>query len=442
MTSTLRFAPSPTGRLHLGNARTALVNWLLARQAGGRFVLRLDDTDRKRSTEEFARGITEDLAWLGLDWDDCIRQSARAALHATAFAGLRERGLVYPAYETAGELAEKRAAQRRLGQPPRYDRTALAHDAAERARLEREGRAPHWRFRLSGGEASWTDLVQGPLAIGTAALSDPVLVRADGAATYTLASVVDDLDCGITQIVRGDDHRTNTAVQIELMQALGGTPPAFGHLPLILGEGGAPLSKRSGDWSLDDWRKRGIEPHAIRLCLASLGTDRMAPPETSLAELIGDFDLGRFGRAAAVFDAGQLLRTSRDVFRAEPLEAVRDRPGCAGLTAAEWAILSPNVADPGELALWLAVLHEPFTPIHEDAPLLATAADLLPPVLDNASAAGWLAAVQESSGRRGKALYHPLRLALTGRTDGPKLGDLLPLLGRARVLCRLRGPTA
>lgn len=442
MTSILRFAPSPTGRLHLGNARTALVNWLLARQAGGRFILRLDDTDRERSTEAFAQGIVDDLAWLGLDWDLLIRQSARAAVHAAAFGRLRERGLVYPAYETAGELAEKRAAQRRLGQPPRYDRTALALDATDRARLEREGRVPHWRFRLSGGEVSWTDLVQGPIAIGTAALSDPVLVRADGVATYTLASVVDDLECGITRIVRGDDHRTNTAVQIELMRALGGTEPAFGHLPLILGEGGAPLSKRSGDWSLDDWRRRGIEPHAIRLCLASLGTDRMAPPGTSLEALIRDFDIGRFGRSAAVFDADQLRRTSRDVFRALPLEVVRNRPGCGGLDAAGWAVLGPNVADAGELADWLAVLHQPIEPVHEDADLLAGAAELLPPELDDVSAAAWLSAVQKSTGRRGKALYHPLRLALTGRTDGPRLGDLLPLLGRDRVLCRLRGATA
>jgi glutamyl-tRNA synthetase len=442
MTFNLRFAPSPTGRLHLGNARTALVNWLQARQAGGRFVLRLDDTDRQRSTEAFARSITDDLAWLGIDWDVCIRQSERAALYATAFAGLREQGLVYPAYETAEELADKRAAQRRLGQPPRYDRAALALDAADRAQLEGEGRAPHWRFRLSGAAIAWTDLVQGSVSIGTAALSDPVLVRADGVATYTLASVVDDLECGITQIVRGDDHRTNTAVQIELMRALGGMPPVFAHLPLILGAGGAPLSKRSGDWSLGDWRARGIEPHAIRLYLASLGTDRVAPPETSREALIREFDIGRFGRAGAVFDADQLARMSRGVFCALPLEAVRDRPGCAGIAAAEWAALRPNVADAGELARWLAVLHEPIKPVREDAELLGAAADLLPLALDDASAAAWLGAVQESTGRRGKALYHPLRLALTGRTDGPKLADLLPLLGRERVLRRLRGLTA
>ena len=438
----LRFAPSPTGRLHLGNARTALVNWLHARRHGGRFVLRLDDTDQERSTEAFREGIEADLAWLGLDWDGHVRQSERGALYAAALATLRERGLVYPAYETAEELAEKREAQRKGGLPPRYDRAALALDAADRARLEAEGRRPHWRFRLSGRAAAWRDLVQGPVSIPTAALSDPVLVKADGAVTYSLASVVDDLDLGITHIVRGDDHRTNTAVQIELMRALGGVPPAFAHLPLILGEGGAPLSKRTGDWSLDDWRRRGIEPQAIRLYLASLGTDRMAPAPTTLEALIQELDLGRFGRAAAVFDPGQLVRLSRDVFQALPLDAVRERPGCADLAADEWAVLRENVADCDELAAWLAVLREPMRPVVEDAEFLRAAADLLPPTLDDGTAAAWVGAVRQATGRRGKALYHPLRLALTGRADGPKLADLLPLLGRERVWHRLCGDIA
>ena len=442
MATILRFAPSPTGRLHLGNARTALVNWLYARKTGGRFVLRLDDTDPERSSEESRMAIEADLAWLGLDRDRYVRQSGRAGLHAAAFAGLRERGLVYPAYETREELHEKREAQRQQGLPPRYDRAALALDAGDRARLEARGRLPHWRFRLSGAVVTFVDLVQGPVSIPTSALSDPVLVKADGTATYTLASVVDDLDLGITHVIRGDDHRTNTAVQIELMRALDGVAPTFAHLPLILGPGGAPLSKRSGDWSLDDWRRRGIEPHAVRLYLSSLGTDRLAPSDRTVEELIRDLDLARFGRTAAIFDPDQLLRLSREVFRSLPLEAMRARPGCADITPDEWAALRQNVADAKELLTWLAVLREPLRPVIEDPPFLAAVADLLPPGLDDEAAASWLREVQARTGRRGRDLYHPLRLALTGVTDGPGLADLLPLLGRERVLRRLRGETA
>ncbi len=441
MATILRFAPSPTGRLHLGNARTALVNWLYARKTGGRFVLRLDDTDPERSSEPSRVAIEADLAWLGLDRDRYVRQSERAGLHAAAFADLRERGLVYPAYETREELREKREAQRRNGLPPRYDRAALGLDAGDRARLEARGRLPHWRFRLSGAVVTFADLVQGPVSIPTSALSDPVLVKADGAATYTLATVVDDLDLGITHVIRGDDHRTNTAVQIELMRALGGAAPAFAHLPLILGPGGAPLSKRSGDWSLDDWRRRGIEPQAIRLYLASLGTDRLAPAATTMEALAQDLDLGRFGRTAALFDPGQLVRLSREVFQSLPLLAVRERPGVADVTSDEWAALRSNVANARELEAWLGVLRRPLRPVVEDPAFLDAAADLLPPTLDAAAAAGWLRAVQARTGRRGRDLYHPLRLALTGVTDGPALADLLPLLGRERVCRRLRGET-
>lgn len=296
MPPTLRFAPSPTGRLHLGNARTALINWLYARRHGGRLLLRIDDTDRERSTAAFAAEIERDLHWLGLDWDARLRQSERGAVYEAAFTRLRAAGAVYPAYETAEELAAKRAAQRARGQPPVYDRAALELTEPERLALEAEGRRPHWRFRLSGEAVPWSDLVQGEISIPGGSLSDPVLRKADDSWTYTLASVVDDVDLAISHVIRGDDHRTNTAVQIELFHALGAEPPAFAHLPLLTGPGGAPLSKRSGDWSLDDYRRQAIEPHAIRLVLASIGTDRQATPETSLDDLIQTFELARFGQ--------------------------------------------------------------------------------------------------------------------------------------------------
>jgi glutamyl-tRNA synthetase len=443
MTPVLRFAPSPTGRLHLGNARAALLNWLFARHHDGRLILRIDDTDRERSTEAFAAAIEADLAWLGIDWDDRHRQSERGDRYFRVMARLIAEGRVYPAFETPEELAAKRTAQRARGLPPVYDRAALALTPAERAALEAAGRQPHWRFRLSDRAVAWSDLVQGALAVPAGSLSDPVLQKADGGWTYTLASVVDDSTMGITHVIRGDDHRTNTAVQIELFRAMGAEPPAFAHLPLVTGPGGAPLAKRAGAWSLDDYRAKGIEPHAIRLVLASLGTDRQVPPDTTVEELIRDFDLARFGRTSAVLDEEQLRRTSAVVFQALPLEEARRRSGLADLSAAEWQALRQNAATPAELLAWRRILREPLAPVIEDAAFLATAAALLPEPLDDAAAgAAWLDAVRQATGRKGKALFHPLRLALTARDDGPKLADLLPLLGRERTRRRLLGESA
>ncbi len=439
----LRFAPSPTGRLHLGNARTALVNWLFARHHGGRLILRLDDTDRERSTAAFAAGIEDDLRWLGLDWDAHYRQSERGAVYAAAFARLQAGGAVYPAYETADELQAKRAAQRAKGLPPVYDRAALQLGPAERSALEAKGRQPHWRFRLSGASVGWSDLVQGDIVVPGGSLSDPILRKADGGWTYTLASVVDDVDLAVSHIIRGDDHRTNTAVQVELFRALGAEQPAFAHLPLLTGPGGAPLSKRSGDGSVHDYREQGIEPHAIRLVLASIGTDRQAAPETSLEDLVETFDLARFGRTSAVLDPDALTRISAAVFQSLPLEVVKQQSGLADLTVAEWRVLQQNARTPGELRAWHRLLREPLAPVIEDRALLETAADLLPePLPDAETAAAWLDAVKQATGAKGRALMHPIRLALTARDDGPKLADLLPLLGRERALRRLRGETA
>jgi len=441
MPPVVRFAPSPTGHLHLGNARTALVNWLFARHHGGSVILRIDDTDRERSTSTFETAIQEDLRWLGLDWDVLERQSERGRVHEAAFARLEASGRVYRAYETAEELEQKRAAQRRAGLPPRYDRAALALSDGERRALEATGRRPHWRFRLSGEVVAWHDLVQGEIAVSSGALSDPVLRRADGGWTYTLASVVDDAALGVSHVIRGDDHRTNTVVQIELLLALGATLPAFAHLPLLTGPGGAPLAKRSGAWSLADYRRKGVEPHAIRLYLAALGTDTAAAAATTLGELVEGFDLARFGRSSAVFDEAQLARLSAAVFQAQPYEAVRARLG--QLSPAEWSLLRGNAGELEELAGWRRVIHAPLAPVIEDATLLDQAAALLPERLDDAAtAAAWLEAVKQATGQQGRALFHPIRMATTGRGDGPKLADLLPLLGRERVYRRLKGETA
>lgn len=443
MTPVLRFAPSPTGRLHLGNARAALVNWLFARHHEGRLILRLDDTDVARSTDTFAAAIEEDLAWLGLDWDQKHRQSERGASYAAALASLQASGHVYPAYETPEELAAKRDVQRASGLPPVYDRAALTLSQSERAAFEAGGRAPYWRFRLSGQAVQWRDLVQGEVTIPGGSLSDPVLAKANGGWTYTLASVVDDAEMGITHIVRGDDHRTNTAVQLELFKALGAELPAMAHLPLITGPAGAPLAKRSGAWSLADYRARGIEPHAIRLVLAALGTDRQWPPETTVRALIDGFDLARFGRTSATLDDEQIARASAAVFQALPLEEVRMRDDLGDLGEAEWQCFRQNAGTPADIVAWRRLAGEPLTPRIEDAEFLAAAAEFLPETLDDArAAAAWLEAVSKATGRKGRALFHPIRLALTARDDGPKLADLLPLLGSERIRRRLLGETA
>ncbi|RMF74404.1 MAG: glutamate--tRNA ligase, partial [Alphaproteobacteria bacterium] len=298
----VRFAPSPTGHLHLGNVRAAVLNWLFARRHGGRFILRFDDTDPGRVREEYVTAIREDLAWLGLDWDEEIRQSSRIDRYRAAAERLKEAGRLYPCYETPEELALKRRVQRMRGRPPVYDRTALGLSEEERARLEAEGRRPHWRFLLATDAAvEWEDLIRGHQRIDPASLSDPVLIRADGSFLYLLPSVVDDIDLGVTHVIRGEDHVTNTAEQIQLITALGGKLPAFAHFPLMLGPDGRPLSKRAGDISLRRLREEGVLPLAVLALLATLGTGRAPESVTSREELIADFDIGAFSKAAVRF---------------------------------------------------------------------------------------------------------------------------------------------
>jgi glutamyl-tRNA synthetase len=446
MTPTVRFAPSPTGVLHLGNARTAVVNWLFARQDGGRFILRIDDTDRARSEERFIEAIRQDLRWLGLVWDEEHRQSLRAQVHEAAFERLRAAGRVYPCFETAEELEAKREAQRAKGRPPRYDRWALTLGDADRARLEAEGRRPHWRFRLGDGPAAFTDLVKGPRSIDLQSLSDPVLRREDGGATYLFASVVDDAAMGITDVIRGEDHLANTAVQLELIGALGERAPAFAHLPLVLDAAGGKVSKRAGAASLAELRDRGIEPLAILQLLATLGTGQPADPAASLDDLVARFSLSSFGQAQPHLDPGDLDRLSAEVVHRLPFEAVRDRLEAIGIPAPDaafWEAVRGNLARVAEALDWWRITKEPLEPKIVDEALLASAAVLMLDRLESPEdAEAWLDDVKEVTGRRGKALDQPLRLALTGREHGPEMKLLLPLIGRERARRRLLGETA
>ncbi len=435
----VRFAPSPTGRLHVGNARAALLNWLFARKSGGNFLLRLDDTDTARSTEDFARGIEADLRWLGLDWDRFARQSDRLALYTAATDKLKQSGRLYPAYETSEELELRRKIQLSQKKPPVYDRAALKLTDADRARLEGEGRRPHWRFRLDHGITAWDDLIHGRVEIDTASLSDPVLVRSDGYPLYTLSSVVDDGDLGITHVIRGEDHVTNTAAQVQLFAALGYAVPTFGHFSWLLDAEGAGLSKRIGSLSLADLRDQGYEPMALNSLLARLGSADPVEPRLDLQALVAGFDLGRFSRAPARLDPHELDLLNAKILHASEFAAVRDRLP-AGATEAFWRAVRGNIARLAEAADWWPVIGGDIAAVIEDPAVVAAAAETLPAEpWDATTWKAWTQAISARTGAKGKALFHPLRLALTGRDKGPEMAPLLPLIGRDRVLGRLTG---
>lgn len=432
-----RFAPSPTGRLHVGNIRTALHNWMLARKAGGTFLLRIDDTDATRSREEYVEAIREDLAWLGIAPDREERQSQRLDAYQTAFNKLREAGRIYPAYETAQELELKRKIQLGRGMPPIYDRAALKLTGEERAEKEAQGVAPHWRFKLNHDEPiQWEDGVRGSQKFDPAQLSDPVIRRADGSWLYMLPSTVDDIDMGVTQVLRGEDHVSNTAVQIQMFTAMDAEPPAFAHEALLVGKEGK-LSKRLGSLGCDAFRERGIEPEAIIALLARLGTSLPVEPIADREKLLASFDLSTFGRAPAKFDDAELERINTAIVHAMPYEAARARLP-EGMDAAGWHAVQPNVLTVGEAQEWWRLVTGPieaaaFT--EEDRAYLAEAARTLSWGEDPWGAL--TAALKQATGRKGKALFLPLRQALTGINHGPDMGELLPLIGEAEARARL-----
>ena len=445
MSVTVRFAPSPTGRLHAGNIRTALFNSLFARARGGSLILRLDDTDRERSTEEFAAGIREDLAWLGLGWDIEVRQSDRSALYARAAEHLKRKGRLYPAYETPEELELKRKRQLARGKPPIYDRAALKLTAEDRARLEAEGRKPHWRFLLESRDVVWDDLVRGRQHVDAASLSDPVLVREDGTYLYTLPSVADDIDLGITHVIRGEDHVANTAPQIQLFEALEANPPSFGHHSLLVGADGQALSKRDRSLAIEGLRAEGIEAMAVASYVATLGTSDAVAPHASLDALVSGFDLAKLSRAPARFDPNELRLLNARLLHALPFGAVADRLRALGVEGGEafWEAVRGNLAVLTDAKFWWRVVQGPLEPVIADHDLCRKAAELLPPEpWDGDVWTAWSQAVKAATGAKGKALFGPLRLALTGREDGPELKQLLPLIGRGRAAARLEGKTA
>lgn len=436
-----RFAPSPTGSLHVGNARIALLNYLFAQHHEGEFLLRLDDTDRERSRPEYAAAIERDLAWLGLTWRGPIRQSERLARYAEAAEDLKQSGRLYPCFETEAELKAKREARRARGLPPVYDRAALRLSDADRAAAEARGRRPYWRFRLSDRTVVWQDVVLGERHVPLSSASDPVLVREDGTPLYTFSSIVDDHDLAITHVIRGEDHVTNTAVQIDLWEARhpGTAPPSFAHLPLLADDAGGKLSKRLQSLSIRTLREDGVQAEALVAYLARIGTGADVEP-APLAELARSFELGHFSRSAARFDMRQLLALNRHVLQHLPFTAVADRLP-AGATEEFWLVLRENLDLLGEARQWWKVVAGEIVPpiLEGEGAFLRQAAELLPPEpWDESTWAKFSTALMAASGRRGRALFHPLRLALTGADEGPALARLLPLIGRARASARLR----
>ncbi|GKY88404.1 glutamate--tRNA ligase [Sinisalibacter aestuarii] len=434
-----RFAPSPTGYLHVGNLRTALFNWLIARKQGGTFILRLDDTDPERSKQEYADAIQEDLEWLGLTWDRIETQSSRLARYEQAAQDLRDKGRFYECFETPTELDLKRKKQLNMGKPPVYDRAALALSEAEKDKLRAERGQGHWRFRLDQTRIVWDDGILGEISIDAASVSDPVLIRADGQFLYTLASVCDDIDFGITHVVRGSDHVTNTGTQIQIIEALGGAVPAFAHHSLLTGPQGEALSKRLGTLSLRDLRAQGVEPMALISHMARLGSSQPVELRDTLDEVIAGFDLSSFGAAPTKFDVNDLFPLTAHALAARPYAAVADQVRALGvpndMAEAFWIVARENITTMQDLEGWWALCRDGAVPLvdDEDAEMVATAMRLLPePPFTSESWGQWTAAVKDATGRKGRGLFMPLRKALTGMDHGPDMSALMPLLQKIR----------
>lgn len=440
MPPTFRFAPSPTGYLHIGNARTALFNWLTALKENGKFILRLDDTDWARSKQEYADAIVEDLNWLGIHPHLTVAQSQRIALYDAAVEKLKSQGRLYPAYEEPDELERRRKRQMARGAPPVYDRAALKLTEDDKKKLEADGRKPHWRFLLNPGKVKFHDLVRGDVEVDAESLSDPVLVRADGSYLYTLPSVVDDIDLGVTHVIRGEDHIFNTGVQIQIFEALGGKAPIFAHHNLLTAASGEGLSKRSGALSLRSLRESGLEPMAVASLAVLTGSAEDVQAYPSLEELARHLDLGKTSKSASKFDAADLTSLNAAFLHQLPYEQARARLAAlqADLGEGFWLAVRPNLAKFADVKLWAEVVTSPRHASITDPAFIAEAAALLPPAPWNErSWKEWTSAVKDKTGRKGKDLFLPLRLALTGQDHGPDMAALMPLFDPKLVIEKL-----
>lgn len=435
----VRFAPSPTGFMHIGNTRTALFNWLLAKKLGGKFMLRIDDTDRLRSKKEYEDAMRESLIWLGFEWSEEARQSARFDRYNEVKEKLMAEGRIYACYETPEELEIKRKRAMAKGQAPVYDRQALHYTAEDLAKFKAEGRKPHYRFKLLDGVIEWNDIVRGHCRYEAEKLSDPIIIREDGSYLYHLPSCIDDSDFGITHIVRGEDHTTNTASQIQMFEAIGGKVPTFAHLPLLTGTEGK-LSKRLGSLGVRELKAEGVEAMAICSFLAKLGTSDAIEPYYSLDELAESLDFSKLGRSQPKFDEEELKHFNTKVVRSMPYSLVKDR-----IDADEtfWNNVRANLDVVDDVKVWEDICHKEVTPVIEDKFLTDLAAELLPAEPWNESTFNeWMSILKAQSGKKGRELFHPVRKALTALDNGPELKTLLPLIGYEKAKKRLLGQKA
>lgn len=444
MSVKVRFAPSPTGFLHVGNARTAVITWLFCRQQNGHFLLRIDDTDRERSKEEYELAIEDGLAWLGLDWDEKTNQKDRMDRYEEVIEQLKADGRLYACYETPEELGLKRKTQLSRGLPPTYDRAGLNLTEEQVAKYEAEGRKPHWRFKLNHAPIEWTDLIRGPVQFKGEDMSDPVVLREDGSPLYHLCSVIDDVDFGITHVVRGEDHVSNTATHVQMFEAIQGKAPEFAHLSLISDAEGGKLSKRLGSLSVKDIQEQdGLEPMSVVSLMSRLGTSDPIESFTDMKPLIDSFDFSKFSRSTPKFDPDELIRLNSKILHETDFGLVQVRLANMGLQDMDetfWKAIRPNLEKLEDAKEWWNMVNGNVTPAiaDEDADFAAQASELLPPGPWNENTwSEWIGKTKEATGRKGKTLFMPIRKALTGMEHGPELADLLPLLGPEKTKERL-----
>ncbi len=444
MSVRVRFAPSPTGYIHAGNVRAAIVTWLFARKNGGHFLLRIDDTDIERSKDIYEQDIEAGMSWLGLTWDEKARQRDRNDRYAGMIQKLKDDGRLYPCWESSEELALKRKTLLSRSLPPIYDRSALKLTEEQKAGFNH---APHWRFKMEAEPIEWNDMVRGPVKFDGALVSDPVLIREDGTPLYHLCSVIDDIDYKITHIVRGEDHVSNTAMHVQMFKAMGAGLPQFAHLPMISDSEGGKLSKRLGSLSVKDLREvEGVEPMAIVSLMARLGSSDPIEPFSKMQDLINSFDMSKFSKGAPKFDMEELLRLNQKIIHEAAYDDVKIRLTAMGLTDLDenfWLAVRPNLTKLGDIKDWWIVANGPVVPVIDDADFIRQAASLMPPAPWTGDTWKlWTDAVKGATGRKGKELFMPLRKALTGMEHGPELAVLLPLIGPEKALSRLEKKAA
>ncbi len=442
-----RFAPSPTGMMHIGNARTALITWLFARNAGGEMLLRIDDTDLERSEEKYEKAIEESLMWLGLNWDQKANQKNRMEIYTAKIEALKQAGRIYACYETAEELALKRKSQLSRGKPPIYDRGAIEMTNEQKAKYEAEGRKPHWRFKMEHKPIVWDDLIRGEVKFDGGDISDPVVIREDGSPLYHLCSVIDDVDFRITHVVRGEDHVSNTASHVQMFEALGAPVPSFAHLPLISDKDGGKLSKRIGSLSIIDLRdNEGLLPMAIVSLLARLGTSDPIEAFTDIKPLIENFSFSKFSRGTPKFDIEEMLRLNTKIVHGLSYEDVKpalSQLGIQGVDQDFWKAVQPNLTKISDIQEWHHVAKGPVSPVITDPDYIEAALSLLPEGQWNVETWGaWTGAIKDKTGRKGKELFMPLRQALTGMDHGPDMAHMLLLIGPEKAVERLSSKKA